>query len=77
MFYAALPCRRASSSKTDNSVTGDVYARFSSGAILWEDAAVNNGTAVVTTEDGYTITVTGIPAEAVFLKGLTMPSTET
>lgn len=74
-----LPCHAegASSSKTDNSVTGDVYARFSSGAILWEDAAVNNGTAVVTTEDGYTITVTGIPAEAVFLKGLTIPSTET
>lgn len=79
MAYFALPCYAAgaSANEKDNSVTGDVYARFASGAVLWEEAVVNNGTAVVTTEDGYTITVTGIPVGAVFLKGLTIPSSET
>lgn len=72
----AMPCYAAASiHKGADSVTVDVYARAVR-EIPWEEASVNNGSAVVTTDRGYVITVTGIPAEAVVLRIYPIPSSE-
>lgn len=72
----AIPCYAATSiHEGADSVTVDVYARAVR-EIPWEEAPVNNGSAVVTTDNGYTITVTGIPAEAVVLRIYPIPSSE-
>ena len=72
-----LPCYAAeeSVSASGDSVTGNVYAR-SVRSTQWEEASVNNGQAEVITDDGYIITVTGIPSECVVLKVFSIPSSE-
>lgn len=73
-----LPCYtvKASVNEKEDSVTGDVLARFVRNT-QWEEATVKNGKAVVTTDDGYTITVTGIPTEAVIFRVFSIPFSET
>lgn len=73
-----LPCYtvKASIKEKEDSVTGDVLACFVRNT-QWEEATVKNGKAVVTTDDGYTITVTGIPTEAAILRVFSIPFSET
>ena len=73
----ALPCYAASGyiEKKDGYTAGDVYARFIKNT-QWEEASVVSGTAAVTTDDGYVVTVTGIPSEAVVLKVFSIPPSE-
>lgn len=73
-----LPCYtvKASVNEKEDSVIGDVLAHFVRNT-QWEEATVKNGKAVVTTDDGYTITVTGIPTEAVILRVFSIPFSET
>lgn len=72
-----LPCYAASGyiDKKDGYAAGDVYARFIKNT-QWEEASVISGTAAVTTDDGYVVTVTGIPSEAVVLKVFSIPPSE-
>ena len=75
----ALPCYAAgtsSNNEREDVVSADVSGRFSSD-IQWKEVPVNDGSAVVTTDDGYTVTVTGIPAEAVIIKVFSILSSET
>lgn len=73
----ALPCYAASGyiDKKDGYAAGDVYARFVKNT-QWEEKTVISGTAAVTTDDGYAVTVTGIPSEAVVLKVFSIPPSE-
>lgn len=76
MFSIALPCYAAKISEEDNAVTGDVYARYVS-VVEWDDVPVVDGNAEATTDNGYTVFVTGIPDNAVILRVVPIPSAET
>ena len=66
-----LPCYAAG-----DSAERDVFAKFVSD-FQWENASVKDGTAMITVKDGYTVTVTDIPSEAVILKVFSISSSET
>ena len=76
MFSITLPCYAAEISKEDDTVTGDVYARYVS-SVEWDDVPVEDGNAEATTDNGYTVSVTGIPDNAVVLRVVPIPSAET
>ena len=76
MFSIALPCYAAEISEEDDTVTGDVYARYVS-AVEWDDIPVVDGNAEATTANGYTVSVSGIPDNAVVLRVVPIPSAET
>lgn len=76
IFSLALPCYAAEISDEDNNVTGDVYARYVS-SVAWDDVPVVDGSAAATTDNGYTISVTGIPENTVVLRVVPIPSVET
>lgn len=75
MFSIALPCYAAEISEEDDTVTGDVYARYVS-AVEWDDIPVVDGNAEATTANGYTVSVSGIPDDAVVLRVVPIPSAE-
>lgn len=56
-------------------VTADVYAGYIRAADP-NVASVENGNASVTTESGYTVSVTGAPADAVYLRVIPIPAYE-
>lgn len=76
LFSITLPCYSAEISEEDDTVTGDVYARYVS-AVEWDDVPVVDGNAEVTTANGYTVSVSGIPDNAVVLRVVSIPSAET
>lgn len=76
LFSITLPCYAAEISEEDNAVTGDIYARYVS-AVEWDDVPVVDGNAEATTANGYTVSVSGIPGNAVVLRVVPIPSAET
>lgn len=76
LFSITLPCYAAEISEEDDTVTGDVYARYVS-AVEWDDDPVVDGNAEATTVNGYTVSVSGIPDNAVVLRVVPIPSAET
>lgn len=76
MFSITLPCYAVEISEKDDTVTGDVYARYVN-AMEWDDVPVVDGNAETTTDNGYTVTITGIPDNAVVLRVVPIPSAET
>ena len=76
MFSIILPCYAAEISEEDDTVTGDVYARYVS-VVQWDDVPVVDGNAEATTDNGYTVMVTDIPDNAVVLRVVPIPSAET
>lgn len=76
MLSITLPCYAAEISEEDDTVTGDVYARYVS-SVEWDDVPVEDGNAEATTDNGYTVSVTGIPDNAVVLRVVPIPSAET
>lgn len=76
LFSITLPCYAAEISEEDDAITGDVYARYVS-VVEWDDVPVVDGNAEATTDNGYTVFVTGIPDNAVVLRVVPIPSAET
>lgn len=76
LFSITLPCYAAELSGEDDTVTGNVYARYVS-AVEWNDVPVADGNATATTDNGYTVSVTGIPDNAAVLRVVPIPSAET
>jgi len=76
MFSITLPCYAAEISEKDDIVTGDVYARYVS-VVEWDNVSVVDGNAEATTANGYTVSVSGIPNNAVVLRVVPIPSAET
>lgn len=69
-----LPCyaTEATINDADDTAVGDVFAKFVR-TYTWDEALVEDGTAEVTTGDGYVVTVTGIPVGAVRLIVFSIP----
>lgn len=78
IFSMALPCYAAESSADEkgDKVSGDVYAKYVNDVEL-DVIPVVNGKAEATTDNGYTVSVTGIPDNAVVLRVVPIPSVET
>lgn len=76
LFSITVPCYAAEISEDDDTVTGDVYARYVS-AVEWDDVPVVDGNAEAATANGYTVSVSGIPDNAVVLRVVPIPSAET
>lgn len=76
LFSITVPCYAVEISEDDDTVTGDVYARYVS-AVEWDDVPVVDGNAEATTDNGYTVSVSGIPDNAVVLRVVPIPSAET
>ena len=75
LFSITVPCYAVEISEDDDTVTGDVYARYVS-AVEWDDVPVVDGNAEATTSNGYTVSVSGIPDDAVVLRVVPIPSAE-
>lgn len=76
IFSLALPCYAAEITEEGDTVTGDVYARYVSSVEL-NDVPVVDGNATAITDAGYTVSVTGLPDNAVILRVVPIPSVET
>lgn len=76
LFSITVPCYAAEISEGDDTVTGDVYARYVS-AVEWDDVPVVDGNAETTTANGYTVSISDIPDNAVVLRVVPIPSAET
>lgn len=75
MFSLTLQCYAVELLEEDNTVIGDVYARYIR-SVEWDDIPVVNGNAAVTTNNGYTVSVTDIPGDALILRVVPIPSSE-
>lgn len=73
IFIIAVPCYAAE--KIDQAFTGNVYARYV-GTGKCNDIPMSNAKATIETDDGYTITITGIPARTLTLRIVPIPSSE-
>lgn len=71
-FGVALPCYAAEYGEI---VTTDVYAKYIR-ATNQNAVPVENMSASITTENGYFINITGVPANAVYLKIVPIPASE-
>lgn len=73
----ALPCYAIEvSGEVGDSVTGNVYAKYVS-VVERDEIPVVDGNEETTTDDGYTISITGAPDNAVVLRVVPIPSAET
>lgn len=73
----SLPCyANEVSGEEGESVTGDVYAKYVS-TVERDEIPVVDSNAESTTDDGYTISITGAPDNAVVLRVVPIPSAET
>lgn len=72
LFSMALPCYAAENGEI---VTADVYAKYIR-ATNKNTVSVENGNASVTTENGYVVSISGAPENAVCLKVVPIPASE-
>lgn len=72
LFSVALPCYAAENGEI---VTTDVYAKYIR-ATNKNEVSVENGSASVTTENGYLVSIAGAPENAVCLKVVPIPAAE-
>lgn len=77
MLSLCLPCYAAEiTDDSEKAESGDVYARYIR-AIKQNAASIEDGNAKVTMSNGDTISVSGAPENAVWLKVVPIPSSET
>ncbi len=77
VFSLCMPCYAAETAgNTKEAAVRDVYVKYIRAASQ-DTVPVENGSAETITEDGYTVTVTGAPEGAAYLKVISVPSSET